>query len=137
MSKASRQTTAILACVMLAVSGCATTGARGVTVVPTADRAVIAEYVQTLPAGSAIRVQRADGRSVRGTLMKATEQSLVIQPHVRVPEPPLEIPLAEVIAVTPETRGGTSLGKAIAIGAAVGAGATLAVLMIFAAIYSD
>lgn len=105
--------------------------------VPSADRAVIAEYVQTLAKGSAVRVQRSDGRSLRGTLMKATDHSLVILPRVRVPEPPVEIALAEVIAVTPESRGGTSLGKAIAIGAAVGAGATLAVLLIFAAIYSD
>lgn len=137
MSTMSQRTTALLVCLTLAASGCATTGARGVTLVPNADRAVIAEFVRGLPVGSAIHVQRTDGRSVRGTLMKATDQSLVIQPRTRIPEAPLEIPLADVLSVTPEKRGGTSLGKAIAIGAAVGAGATLAVLMIFAAIYSD
>lgn len=137
MSNMSRRTTALLVCLTLAASGCATTGTRGITVVPTADRAVIAEYVRALPAGSAIQVQRTDGRSVRGTLMKATDQSLIIQPRARIPEPPLEIALTDVIAVTPERTGGTSVGKAIGIGIAAGVGATLAFLAILAALYAD
>jgi hypothetical protein len=128
---------AVLVCLSLALSGCATAGARGVRMAPEANRAVVAEYAQTLPAGTAIRVQRTDGRTVRGTLMKATSQSLVIQPRVRIPEPPLEIALTDVISVAPEQPGRTNIAKAIGIGAAAGAGAALAVILIVIAIYSD
>jgi hypothetical protein len=69
--------------------------------------------------------------------MKATDQSLIIQPRARIPEPPLEIALTDVIAVTPERTGGTSVGKAIGIGIAAGVGATLAFLAILAALYAD
>jgi hypothetical protein len=97
---------------------------------------VLAEYVQRLPAGAAVRIARAGGRSVRGTLMKATAQSLIVQPRTRIPEPPIEIALADVISVTPDTNG-SGLGKAIGVGVAAGAGAALAVFLIIAAIYAD
>lgn len=98
-----------------------------------ADRTVMAEYVQKLPLGSAVRVERASGRTVRGTLMKATDQLLIVQPRTRLPVPPVEIPLADVLAVTPESGNGTNIAKAIAIGAAAGAGAALAVFFIIVA----
>lgn len=137
MSKVPRCATALVMSLTLAVTGCATTGGKGLTVVPSGNRAVVAEFVQKLPQGSAIRVQHTDGRTLRGILMKATDQSLVIQPRVRVPEPPIEISLADVVAVTPDSNGGTNLAKAIGIGAAAGAGAALAVFLIIAAIYAD
>jgi hypothetical protein len=125
----------------LAAPGCATTGAAGAPPATGADqtpaqRAVMAEYVQKLPLGSAIRVDRVRGRTVRGTLMKATDQTIVMQPRARIPEPAVEIPIADVVSVTPDTNG-TNIGKAIGIGAAAGAGAALGFLLILIAIYSD
>lgn len=134
---------AILLCAATAASGCASTsGARGVAVVPGADRQtaardVLAEYVQSLSPGSPIRVGRAGGATVRGTLMKSTAQSVIIQPRTRIPEPPLEIALTDIVSVTPESTGGSSVAKMIGIAAATGAGAALGMLMILAAIYSD
>jgi hypothetical protein len=100
-----------------------------------ADRTVLAEYVQKLRPGSTVRVERADGRTVRGTLMKATDQLLIVQPRTRLPEPPVEIPLADVLAVTPDTGNGSSIGKAIAVGAAAGAGAALAFFFIMVSMF--
>lgn len=134
---------AILLCAATAAGGCATTsGARGVAVVAGADRRaathdVLAEYVRSLAPGSPIRIGRAGGATVRGTLMKATAQSVIIQPRTRIPEPPLEIAWTDIITVTPESTGRNGVGKAIAIGAAAGAGAALGLLMILAAIYAD
>jgi hypothetical protein len=132
---------ALLLCGVMTV-GCATSGARGVTVAPTAERQtaardVLTEYVRTLAPGSRVRVGRASGSTISGTLMKTTDRSLVIQPRTRVPEPPLEIALAEVVSVTPESTGGTNVGKIIGIAAAAGAGAAVGLLMILAAIYAD
>lgn len=137
-----RKATAVLLCGAIAAAGCATSAGRGVTVAPGADRQaarpdILADYVQTLPPGSQVRVGRTDGRTVRGTLMRATDRSLFVQPRTRVPEPPFEIPLAEIVSVTPEKPGRTNLGKVIGIAAAAGAGAALGLMMILAAIYAD
>jgi hypothetical protein len=77
------------------------------------------------------------GRTLRGTLMKATAASVIIQPRTRVPEPPVEVPLSDVLSVTPESQNGSNLGKAIGIGAAAGAGAALAVFFIIVAVFAD
>jgi hypothetical protein len=101
------------------------------------QRTVIAEYVQKLPLGAAVRVERARGRALRGTLLKATERSLILQPRTRLPEPPVEVPLSEVLSVVPESTNGANLAKAIGIGVAAGAGAALGVFLIILAALGD
>ena len=53
--------------------------------------------------------------------MKATTESLFLQPATRRPEPIVEIPLAGVLSVTPQPREGNHVGRAIGAGAAAGA----------------
>ena len=136
-----RETTVVWLCALLAIGGCASTGvttpaniSAGSGVSPT--QRVLVEYVQKLPPGTDVRVGRARGHSVRGTLMKATDQSLFVQPKTRIPEPMLEIPMNDVVEVTPEHRG-NGVGRAIGAGAAAGAAATLAVFLIMFAVYGD
>ena len=100
------------------------------------DAVLLAEYVQKLPIGSRVRVHLADGRRQRGTLMDATAERIVLQPRTRIPEPPVRITLDRIVAVELESPNG-SVGRAIGIGIAAGAGAILGVLLLFAAIYSD
>lgn len=102
----------------------------------TADPAVLADYLQRLPVGTSVRVERVNGRAIRGTLMKATADTVVVQPRTRLPEPPVEIPLAEVLTVTPESGSG-GVGKAIAAGVAAGAGAALVTFFVLIALFSD
>jgi hypothetical protein len=100
------------------------------------DAALMASYVRQLPLGSRVRVSLSDGTVVRGTLIKAEGDPIAVQRRTRIPEPPLQIPLDTVRAVEIERNGGTT-GRAIAIGAAAGAGAALGVLLVLAAIFSD
>ena len=139
---AARSLVIALLCSAISAEGCATS--RGLTsaqVRPrqggTTDNAVLAEYVQRLPPGTALRVERARGPAVRGTLIKATAQSVIVQPRTRVPEPAVEVALSEVLSVIPYSPTGPNIAKAVAIGAAAGAGAALAVFFIIAAVYSD
>lgn len=125
----------VLLCASIVAPGCATTGARRTVPAPQAEqtaagRAVLAEYVQQLPLGSMVRIDLAGGRVLRGTLMKAGNDSLIVQLRTRIPEPPIEIALVDVLRVTPEPRNGTSVGKMIGIGLAAGAAAALAFFMI-------
>jgi hypothetical protein len=142
MLKAIHHAMAVVMCAAVAASGCATAGGTRVVSVPfppgeSAGRAVLAEYVQRLPPGTTVRVDRTKGRSVRGTLMKSTSQSLFLQPKTRIPEAILEISLDDVLRVTPETQSGNSLGRAIGAGAAAGAGATLAIFLVLIAAFGD
>jgi hypothetical protein len=96
---------------------------------------LITSYVKALPVGSRIRVTLTNGDRLRGTLMKATDDVVVVQENTRVPEAPRQLPMQTIRAVEPDRPG--SAGRAIAIGAAVGAGAALGVLAIIAAIAYD
>lgn len=142
MSNTVKQAMALVMCAAIAASGCAAAGAMrlGPVLSPsqgTASRAVLAEYVQKLPPGMAVRIDRTNGRSLHGTLMKATGESLFVQPKTRIPEPIVEIPMDDVIGVTPVSKGGNNLGRAIGAGAAAGAGATLAIFLIMIAAFGD
>lgn len=127
-------------CVSIVSSGCASAPAlnsQGVRTTPNAEtRAVLAEFVQSLPTGSRIKASLDDGQRIRGTLMKVTADAVVIQLRTRVPEPPVEVPLDRLRTVELDRPNG-SVGRTIAIGAAVGAGAALAVLMTLIAVYAD
>jgi hypothetical protein len=133
-----RQLVALGLCTTLIFSGCASaSGGRVPQSGPSAahDRDVLADYVQRLPAGSKVRVERTSGHSLRGTLMKATAEAIVVQKNTRVPEPPVDIPLSDVTRVTLEA--GSSVGKHIAIGVASGVAATFGVFLVLAALWSD
>jgi len=97
--------------------------------------ASMGEYVQRLPTGSKVKVERTDGSSLKGTLMKAGAETIVVQKNTRVPEPPIEIPVAQIARVTIDS--GTSTGKAVGIGIASGVGAFFAILAILAATFDD
>ncbi len=132
----------VMMCAAVTASACATRGTRIASAPPSERDAarnatVLAEYVRTLPAGMVVRVDRLGGRSMRGTLMKTTDQLIVVQPRTRVPEPAVEIPFSEVVRVTPESSTGASLGKAIGVGAAAGAAAALGVFFVIVAIFAD
>src|SRR6476620_8689991 len=108
-----RKTVAAFVCTALMTTGCASaSGPRlaQASVAPNVqDGAVLADYVQRLPAGSRVRVERTNGNSLRGTLMKATPDSSVVQKNTRVPEEPVAVPLSDVTRVTLDTAS-SSLG---------------------------
>jgi hypothetical protein len=124
-------------------SGCATAGPSFSVQQPIQSAAppsappsgFLAEYVQKLQPGIKVRVDRVSGGTIKGTLMKATSTTVVVQRRTRVPEPPVEIPLDHVLAVTPESSNGSNIGKAIGIGAAAGAAAALGVILILIAAF--
>lgn len=116
--------------------GCASAGRAPAATGPqpgVVDTAAMADYVQRLPAGSKVKVERTDGTSLRGTLMKASGEGIVVQKNTRIPEAPVDIPIARIARVTMEGGGGMGAGKAVAIGIASGVGVFLTILGILAA----
>lgn len=135
------QTLATMLCFSLMCSGCATAGGGRMMTAPAAgrqiaDAALVASYVKQLPIGSRVRVGLADGRRIKGTLMKVDDREIVVQPRTRVPEPPLQIAFDRIVAVDLETMNGNNLGKTIGVGFAAGAGGALGVFLVLAAIFA-
>ena len=136
-----RQTLALVLCGALVTTGCASAAGPRIAqapapAAPAPDAAALADYVQRLATGSKVRVERTDGSSFRGTLMKATPQTILVQKNTRVPERPVEIALDQVARVTLD-NGGSSVGKTVAIGVGSGVAATLGFLLILFALVGD
>ena len=135
----------VLLTVILALPGCATTRASRIPATPVSapraqqagvDPKVMADYVRQLKVGSRVRLARTNGEEIRGILMKNDGDPLVVQRRARIPEAPIEIPLREVLSVELETKTGNP-ARTVAIGAVAAVSATLGVLLILAAIFSD
>jgi hypothetical protein len=135
----------LLLTVILALPGCATARASRIPTMPVSaplpqqapvDPKVMADYVRQLKIGSRVRLARTSGEEIRGILMKNDGDPLVVQRRARIPEAPIEIPLREVLSVELETKTGNP-ARTVAIGAVAAVSATLGVLLILAAIFSD
>jgi len=124
----------------MVTTGCASAGGPHMAVGPQAgvvDTKAMAEYVGRLPAGSRVRVERVDGSSFHGTLMRAAPDAIVVQKNTRLPEPPVEVPIDQLARVTVENGGGASTAKAVVIGIASGVGTFFAILAIAFAASND
>ncbi len=129
---------ALVLAISLASTACATSRAASTAVpvtVPATDPA-IGEFVRSLPPGSRVKLDVAGRRTLRGTLLKATEDAVTVQQHTRIPEAPVAVPMRDVLRVTIDTP--SANGRTMAVGAAIGAGAAIGVLWLIAAIaFSD
>lgn len=96
------------------------------------DRALLITYLTQLPIGSRVRATLIDGGTVRGTLMKATDEGIVVQRRTRIPEPPTDIPITNIGAVEIDAEGG--MAKSVGVGVAAGAGAALGVFLLLVAL---
>jgi hypothetical protein len=131
----------------LALPGCATAGARAQTgsasyrAVPQdvralPDRSALTDFAHQLPAGALVRLRLTGGDTIRGTLIKTTGTSLIVQPRTRVAEPLVEVPFDRLLAIEQETAS-SGTGRAVAIGAAAGVAAALGFLMLLFAVAAD
>ena len=99
-------------------------------------RQVVVDYARSLSAGTRVRLTTVDRVSVRGTLLKSTDTALYVQPHGRVAEPIVEVALDRIISIE-RHKEGNNVGRAVAIGAAAGAGAALGVFYLLLLAYSN
>ena len=144
MNSVLRKPLALLLSALLCAPACASAGRPRYQVAQTSsstqpanDTALLASYVKALPIGSRVRLTLTNGERLRGTLMKVTDDQLVLQENARIPEAPRQLPMQMIQSVEPDRPSGNT-GRAIAIGAAVGAGAALGLLALIAALaYND
>lgn len=132
----------LVLCAALILPGCAArAGARATRasdpgMSPAAAPVIsVGEALARVPVGTRVRLDLAGGRRLRGTLMHADATSIVINPRVRVPEPPVTIPVADVQGFDLEPA--SNLARVIAIGAAAGAAAAVGVFWFVVAMIDD
>jgi len=95
------------------------------------------DFAQKVDVGSELKVRLADGTAFRATLVSADDAVLLLQPKTRVPVPVQTVPYDAIASLAVPPPGGISAGKAIAIGAGVGAAAFWGMFAVALAIFSD
>jgi hypothetical protein len=93
-------------------------------------------YVATLPPGGRVRVTLAGGDRFPAIILNVAGDDLLLQPRGRLPEAQRAVPLAEVLALEPDT-GSSSIAKAAVIGVATGAATFLGLLIVTYLVISD
>ena len=102
-----RQSIAVIVILALGSSGCASAGTTRLAPTRLASQDVrneMIDYVQRLPVGSRVRVDRVTGRTLHGTLMAADRDAVVVQCATRIPEAPMSIPLRDIARIQIEER---------------------------------
>ena len=95
-----------------------------------AEAAAFRQLAAAIPPGTRVKVRMKDGRRMTATLMEADEHRIVVKRDARVPEPAVGIAFTELSRLERDQKGGFSVGKALGIGLAAGAGAILTMFAI-------
>lgn len=95
-----------------------------------AEAAAFRQLAATIPLGTRVSVRTTDGRRLTATLMAVDDRQIVVKRESRVPEPAVAIAFANLTRLQRHEPGGFSVGKALGIGLAAGAGAILTLFAI-------
>lgn len=95
-----------------------------------AEAAAFRQLASGIPLGSRIKVQARQGPRLTATLMAVTDDAIVVKRESRVPEPALSIRFAELARLNLDEKSKFSIGKALGVGLAAGAGAILTLFAI-------
>ncbi len=129
---------ALLLSLSIVVSGCAT---RHTTMALPAgspqESQALSASVARIPIGTRLRVDLTSGERVRGTLMRVSDTSMLVNRRTRVPEPPVEIAFSDVQGFDIDQGGPGNVAKIIALSAAAGAAVAVGTMWLLAAILID
>jgi hypothetical protein len=98
---------------------------------PAMEAAAMKEMASSIPLGSRVKLQTTGGRRMTATLMAIDEAGLIVKRASRLPEPAVMISFSELARLEREhVKDGFSIGKAIGVGLATGAGVILTMFAI-------
>lgn len=99
------------------------------------EAAAFKQMAAAIPLGSRVKLQiTGGGRRMTATLLAVNDDAVIVQRASRVPEPAITIPYANLARLERDVKGGFSVGKAIGVGLAAGAGAILTLFAIMMSI---
>ena len=89
------------------------------------------QVAETIPLGSKVKVQTAEGRRLSGTLMRVDGNAIMLKRNTRRPEPALTVPFTEMAKLERDQgNGGMHVAKAVGVGLAAGAGVFFSLILI-------
>jgi hypothetical protein len=89
-------------------------------------------YASKLPIGATVQVRTTDGKRQTAILAIVDTEGITLESKTRIPEPPRRIRYDDVEQLALKKNGG-SVAKAVAVGAGIGAGTFVGLLMLLAA----
>ena len=90
------------------------------------------QVAEAVPLGSKIKIQTRESRRINGTLMRVDAASVMLKRNTRRPEPAVTVPFDDIAKLERDHGGGgVNIAKAVAVGAATGAG-VIAMMFIIA-----
>ncbi len=94
-------------------------------------------FAMRIEPGKTLKVRLTSGQRFKATLLQVSDEGLTVQPKTRVPVPAQVVPFADVASIEIDTGKGANVGKAIAIGASVAAGAFFGLMALAFAVWGD
>jgi hypothetical protein len=125
-----KRTLAILLAVVMALPASAAAASKRFT---EQDPELLRQYAGKLPIGSVVKVRLRDGGRLKGILMAADQDGVVVKPKTRIPEPERRVPFTNLEMLELDQPSGSNAAKAAAIGVASGVGTFLGLLAVIAA----
>jgi len=89
-------------------------------------------YAEKLPIGATVRVRTTDGKRHTAVLTVVDRDGITLERKSRVPEPARRLSYGDIQQLELKTNG-SNVAKAVAIGAAIGAGTFVGLLALLAA----
>ena len=94
-------------------------------------------FAARIDPGTTLKVRLTNGQRFKATLLQVSDEGLTVQPKTRAPVPPQVVPFTSVASLEIDSGKSANVGKAIAIGAGVAAGAFFGLMAVMAAIWAD
>jgi hypothetical protein len=94
-------------------------------------------FAEKVDVGATLKVRLVTGERFKATLLQVAPDGISLQRKTRVPVPPETIAFAEIASLEVDRGKGANMAKAVAIGAAVGAGAFFGLMMLAFALVGD
>ena len=109
----------------------AVAAAEQTTAMPAVEMAAFKQLAGAIPLGSRVKMRTTSGKRLTATLMSVTDEGIVVKRESRVPESAVTVLYSELTQLQRHDRGdGMSIGKALGVGLAAGAGAILTLFAI-------
>ena len=99
-------------------------------ITPALEAAAFKQMAAAIPVGSRVKLQTTSGRRMTATLMAVDDDGVIVKRASRLPEAAVTIAFSELARLERDQKSGFSLGKAIGVGLAAGAGAILTLFFI-------
>jgi len=94
-------------------------------------------FTEKIQTGKTLKVRLKTGERFKATLLDVSTDAMTVQPRTRAAVPPQRVPFDQIETLEIDHGRGTSVAKAVAIGAAVAGGTFLALMAWAFAVLGD